>query len=1393
MNATHLTAAAIGDIHLDASLNGRLPEAERVCMDIAADAAERKVDVIIAAGDFMQHLRSCAVERNTLVRVVTRLAEVAPVVVLRGNHDGLGELTFLQHLRTKHPVIVEEGYAVHVVAGIAVACAAWPCKAVLLASENTTSSRVADKALLHAFRAQMERLGAELDKHAGPKMLVAHAMVSGSATSIGQPLVGCELEVAVEDLRRSRAPIIVLAHVHKAQAWRGTGSSNDWKTHNFECEGIDGDVVYTGSPRPTDFGDLDDKSYLLTHFETVDGTWRPTGWERIPTTARPLHVAQATWNGERLDCGEDLTEHAGAEVQLRYSFPAKDAPRVAPQAAALRASLAAAGAAFVHMAPKKIATTEARAPQVALAHSLADKLQAHWDLRGAPPDPGRVLGRLEDLNLATAIPKPRPGWMRYSRLRFQGLRPFAGEVDICLDDLPGKLVCLTGENGAGKSTLLELPAAVFPGRGMRTHGLVAAAVNAPDAYLDVTFDCAAGEGLTVRQTFSKRNGKVEVLTADGQPLKDTEGNPVLPACGKDEYDAWARANLPHPATYFASRFLAQDRKDWLYLDDSPRKGVLLRVAGVEYLEGLATVASARAREATDRLTALGGKADELRRALALPELYGAPKKNAPPTEEPLYQTTEERRIAAEMAVRAQMADVAYAENTLTSAEGAARLRAERDARKAEADASREALLDLDARIADLWHTKGEADAIEKAERDHGVLAADLAGVEAAIKVLERERAALDILLAETITRGHALVKARNTEDERRADRVRAIDKDLKQIGDDSADLARSTSAHRHVLGQAYAIRAASAKKLTLDVDVKNAETDVARLAQAERDAAASAAAASEAARVASASAFGPALMADETARWPQIVRDHLEKAATLTMQIAAKEAERGAIVERIDALRRVHEVRADELRASINVLAWSEKAEDYIDVAQRAAERDDELLRAAEAAKLEGLDGKLLDVDAQVARLRDDLSATRLPAGVPDTVDAARAAHVAALAERHARDQGAADAAERADQALAAAALSTAERARAEEHLAALRAELGEVSALAAKEPVLAGAEEAVTANLKAIERLDARANELRSEASSILEPLARSKEEDEVADAKAALTVAHASTVARLDLASKRQAKLADQLAACATVLARREAAAAADALLTELGRQREALASEEERLHAALLAVPVPLDDVPSVESSRAALDAARAALATEEERRAVVEKNLALLAEREAERAAALIDVDDWTHLAAALGRNGMQADEVDAIGPRVAELATMFLHECFGTQWTVASIDTVGSCDAMIAVADELGDPRSDRTFSPGERAILAMACAMAIATIEAQNSGGAGTLLFDESGSSLSSANSLAWVRMIRRVVEIVGADKALYISHHEGAQAQADVRIVVGGGRAVVE
>lgn len=373
--------AVIGDSHFDE--HGRFDECVRLHDWIARDLEERDVDVVLHAGDLYER-KSTPRERQAAAAWIQRVASRAPFCMVRGNHDALEDLPLLARLEARCPIVVEEAASVRIVGGVAVACLAWPRKAELLAAAGQVSREEAGALAAEAMRDILRGMGARLAQHDGPKVLLAHAMVRGSMTSVGQPLVGCDFELGLEDLALCRADAYLLGHIHLPQEWTIEGRP----------------VLYTGSPRRTAFGEVEQKSYTVLDIDDAG----IVEWERWPVPATPMVLLEGEFvdrmvvlPGDRID-EPHLVLHSGAEnvsgaeVRLRYHVEVHVRDEARRHAEQLRADLMARGALSVKLEERVVAETRARAPEVARAVTLADKLDALWRSKGF--DPGDRRARL---------------------------------------------------------------------------------------------------------------------------------------------------------------------------------------------------------------------------------------------------------------------------------------------------------------------------------------------------------------------------------------------------------------------------------------------------------------------------------------------------------------------------------------------------------------------------------------------------------------------------------------------------------------------------------------------------------------------------------------------------------------------------------------------------------------------------------------------------------------------------------------------------------------------------------------------------------------------------------------------------------------------------------------
>lgn len=360
---------ASGDHHFDQ--HSRLEECVAVHQWMVDLAREERVDLFLSGGDIYERA-STPVERDAVAEWLTRVAEVCPVVIAKGNHDRPLDCAILSRLRTRHPVIVEERAAVHYVAGAAVATMAWPERAGLLAVLDDQGA--ADNAVRGCLQAVLRGLGDQLAQHDGPRILCGHFMVDGAITSTNQPLLGQPINVGLADLALAQAHLGIMGHIHKSQRFDVGGAPH----------------VYPGSPFRTDFGQLEKKVVNLAEFEGQ----QLVSLIDIETPATPMVHLDLTWaNGGvlLLDCGRQPHENelaaiaSGAEVRVRYRVERDQREQARAAVLEMRDTLVALGALSVKVEEQLIIETRARTPEVARATTLPEKLSAFWESKGFEP------------------------------------------------------------------------------------------------------------------------------------------------------------------------------------------------------------------------------------------------------------------------------------------------------------------------------------------------------------------------------------------------------------------------------------------------------------------------------------------------------------------------------------------------------------------------------------------------------------------------------------------------------------------------------------------------------------------------------------------------------------------------------------------------------------------------------------------------------------------------------------------------------------------------------------------------------------------------------------------------------------------------------------------------
>lgn len=214
--------------------------------------------------------------------------------------------------------------------------------------------------------------------------------------------------------------------------------------------------------------------------------------------------------------------------------------------------------------------------------------------------------------------------------------------------------------------------------------------------------------------------------------------------------------------------------------------------------------------------------------------------------------------------------------------------------------------------------------------------------------------------------------------------------------------------------------------------------------------------------------------------------------------------------------------------------------------------------------------------------------------------------------------------------------------------------------------------------------------------------------------------------------------------------------------------------------------------------VEAKLRALDERRGQAAAVVKR---IEAVAAALEPRRKDMAVAEQEVGDWALLETALGRDGIQALEIDAAGPEVSSITNELLSAYPGRQFSVG-LETLREKKSAKGEFAEAFDikvfdgtvERQVEALSGGERVVVGEALGLALSILNSRKSGVRySTLWRDETTGALDPENAQGYVQMMRKAMSMGGFEQLVFVAHQEAVWERADVRLLVADGKITVD
>lgn len=387
---------AMGDVHEHPGPRNedRLAAVDQV---IAEGARVPDIGAWAIAGDLF-HASSTIEGRNAWDERIQRMAAIAPVLIVKGNHDRDGELNGFARLKARWPVYVFDQPGVHVFRTAtdqmaAVFALPYPTKGGLVSAGIAPGDVVNTAAALldPIFMVAANQLQAAKDAGYTTFML-AHANIVGSISSSGQPQCGQEIEVSYAHLARLGPILKLFGHIHKPQEISG--------------------AIYLGSVCRLDFSEIEAKRYIVADI-AADSSY--TYESRPIAVAQMFHIeGYLTRAGFSVDSPDEthdeeihrrLTAHdwAGCDIRVRVNYRASE--RAALDFESVKSLFA--GALRLKVETVAIIDRDVRAPEVAAAKTLSGKLAAYRKEATLPPSLEAKLALLQQPDPAAAVEAAR--------------------------------------------------------------------------------------------------------------------------------------------------------------------------------------------------------------------------------------------------------------------------------------------------------------------------------------------------------------------------------------------------------------------------------------------------------------------------------------------------------------------------------------------------------------------------------------------------------------------------------------------------------------------------------------------------------------------------------------------------------------------------------------------------------------------------------------------------------------------------------------------------------------------------------------------------------------------------------------------------------------------------
>jgi exonuclease SbcD len=284
----HVGMENFGRLDPETGLSSRVRDFLRRLDEMIAYAGEQDVDLVVFAGDAFKTRTPSPTHQREFAYRVRELSQLAPTVLLIGNHDmppnqlKASSVEIYATLAVPN-VWVADDYAVRVIetkrGSVVVGTAPYPIRSRIVTDDRARGLTIADTDLLlqKELSRILDDLADQASQHDLPRLLTGHFSVGGAKLGSERGIMlGRDIEVTPSSIADPRWDYVALGHIHK---------------HQNLTNGRAGlpPVVYSGSMERIDFGEEHDPK----GFCWVELARDATRWEFVGLHARPFVTLEA--------------------------------------------------------------------------------------------------------------------------------------------------------------------------------------------------------------------------------------------------------------------------------------------------------------------------------------------------------------------------------------------------------------------------------------------------------------------------------------------------------------------------------------------------------------------------------------------------------------------------------------------------------------------------------------------------------------------------------------------------------------------------------------------------------------------------------------------------------------------------------------------------------------------------------------------------------------------------------------------------------------------------------------------------------------------------------------------------------------------------------------------